>query len=227
MKSNSFLRLIIFSLCLFSALPARAEAITETEAKVWTQDKGQRLLNAFADGKFGSYWFGSGTPTYLIKMLEKFGVEPSEVGGKTAAVEYFDAPTETMFSITPLLYQSGYITIKGYDSELGLYTLDIPNKEVRVGLMRSLLPYYVSTPTEKTNTMVAYLSRDIRNGDMDTALRRLSCLPFLIVTIRGMKVTISRCSTLFSAYWVLLWMLKSVPPVVEWMWCFVRKQRSM
>ena len=131
------------------------------------------LLNAFADGKFGSYWFGSGTPTYLIKMLEKFGVEPSEVGGKTAAVEDFDAPTETMFSITPLLYQSGYITIKGYDSELGLYTLDIPNKEVRVGLMRSLLPYYVSTPTEKTNTMVAYLSRDIRNDDMDSALRRL------------------------------------------------------
>lgn len=86
------------------------------------------LLNAFADGKFGSYWFGSGTPTYLIKMLEKFGVEPSEVGGKTAAVEDFDAPTETMSSITPLLYQSGYITIKGYDSELGLYTLDIPNK---------------------------------------------------------------------------------------------------
>ena len=63
--------------------------------------------------------------------------------------------------------------------------------------------------------MVAYLSRDIRNDDMDSALRRLcrlSCLPFLIVTIRGMKVTISRCSTLFSAYWVLLWMLKSVPP---------------
>ena len=131
------------------------------------------LLMSMAKGKIDSYWFGSGTPTYLIKMLEKFGVEPSEVGGKTAAVEDFDAPTETMFSITPLLYQSGYITIKGYDSELGLYTLDIPNKEVRVGLMRSLLPYYVSTPTEKTNTMVAYLSRDIRNDDMDSALRRL------------------------------------------------------
>ena len=131
------------------------------------------LLNAFADGKFGSYWFGSGTPTYLIKMLEKFGVEPSEVGGKTAAVEDFDAPTETMSSITPLLYQSGYITIKGYDSELGLYTLDIPNKEVRIGLMKSLLPNYVASKTPETNTMVAYLSRDIRNGDMDAALRRL------------------------------------------------------
>ena len=130
-------------------------------------------LNITADGKFNSYWFGSGTPTYLIKMLDKFDVAPSEIGAKTATAEDFDAPTETMTNITPLLYQSGYITIKGYDEELNLYTLDIPNKEVRIGLMKSLLPHYVSSPTEKTNTMVAYLSRDIRNGDMDAALRRL------------------------------------------------------
>ena len=131
------------------------------------------LLNAFADGKFGSYWFGSGTPTYLIKMLEKFGVEPSEVGGKTAAVEDFDVPTETMSSITPLLYQSGYITIKDYNKILDLYTLDIPNKEVRLGLMESLLPNYVGNETPEATTMVAYLFYDIQNGDMDSALRRL------------------------------------------------------
>ena len=131
------------------------------------------LLNAFADGKFNSYWFGSGTPTYLIKMLDKFGVEPSEIGNKLAAVEEFDAPTETMSSITPLLYQSGYVTIKDYDKELELYTLDIPNKEVRVGLMRSLLPYYVTNDTREATNMVAFISRDIRKGDMDAALRRL------------------------------------------------------
>lgn len=131
------------------------------------------LLNAFMDRKFNSYWFGSGTPTYLIKMLDKFGVKPSEIGVKMAAPEDFDAPTETMASITPLLYQSGYITIKAYNERFELYTLDIPNKEVRIGLMKSLLPYYVSTPTEKTNTMVAYLSYDIETGDMDSALRRL------------------------------------------------------
>ena len=74
------------------------------------------LLNAFADGKFNSYWFGSGTPTYLIKMLDKFGVAPSEIGRKTAVAEDFDAPTERMVSITPLLYQSGYICL--------LYTSD-------------------------------------------------------------------------------------------------------
>ena len=131
------------------------------------------LLNAFADGKFNSYWFGSGTPTYLIKMLDKFGVVPSEIGKKKAAVEDFDAPTERMTSIIPLLYQSGYITIKNYDEELDLYTLNIPNKEVRIGLMKSLLPHYVGSKAPETTTMVAYLSRDIRNGDMDTALRRL------------------------------------------------------
>ena len=131
------------------------------------------LLNAFADGKFGSYWFGSGTPTYLINMLKKFGVEPSEIGNNRVSVEDFDAPTERMTSIIPLLYQSGYITIKNYDAELDLYTLNIPNKEVRIGLMKSLLPHYVGSKAPETTTMVAYLSRDIRNGDMDTALRRL------------------------------------------------------
>ncbi|WP_418210563.1 ATP-binding protein [Bacteroides zhangwenhongii] len=131
------------------------------------------LLNAFADGKFGSYWFGSGTPIYLIKMLEKFGVEPSEIGNNHAEVSAFDAPTETMTDIIPLLYQSGYITIKDYDESIDLYTLDIPNKEVRLGLMKSLLPNYVASKTRETTTMVAYLSRDIRNDDMDSALRRL------------------------------------------------------
>ncbi|WP_418213114.1 ATP-binding protein [Bacteroides difficilis] len=131
------------------------------------------LLNAFADGKFGSYWFGSGTPTYLIKMLEKFGVEPSEIGNNHAEVSAFDAPTETITDIIPLLYQSGYITIKDYDESIDLYTLDIPNKEVRLGLMKSLLPNYVASKTRETTTMVAYLSRDIRNDDMDSALRRL------------------------------------------------------
>lgn len=69
------------------------------------------LLNAFADKKLNSYWFGSGTPTYLIKMLNKYGVEPSGIGWIYAVAEKFDAPTETMTNIPTLLYQSGYITI--------------------------------------------------------------------------------------------------------------------
>lgn len=105
------------------------------------------LFNVFNDGKFNSYWFGSGTPTYLIEMLNKFGVLPSEIGGIEAVAAEFDAPTERMTSITPLLYQSGYITIKGYDSVFDIYTLDIPNKEVRIGLMRNLIPSYITNDT--------------------------------------------------------------------------------
>ena len=105
------------------------------------------LFNAFNDGKFNSYWFGSGPPTYLIEMLNKFGVLPSEIGGIEAVAAEFDAPTERMTSITPLLYQSGYITIKGYDSVFDIYTLDIPNKEVRIGLMRNLIPSYITNDT--------------------------------------------------------------------------------
>lgn len=124
------------------------------------------LLNALADGRIDSYWFGSGTPTYLIEMLRKFHVIPQEIGNRKCVAADFDAPTERMTSITPLLYQSGYVTIKDYSRFSGLYQLDIPNKEVRIGLMRSLLPNYVQRPAE-LNTLVA---EKIYNGDMDGAL---------------------------------------------------------
>ena len=100
------------------------------------------LLLAFAKNKIDSYWFASGTPSYLIEMMRKFNIMPSEIGNNRALASAFDAPTESMKSILPLLYQSGYITIKGYNSASRLYTLDIPNGEIRVGLMESLLPNY-------------------------------------------------------------------------------------
>ena len=128
------------------------------------------LLNAFADGRLDSYWFGSGTPTYLIEMLNRFGVLPSKIGGNEVVAADFDAPTERMESITPLLYQSGYVTIKGYDEMFQIYTLDIPNVEVRIGLMRSLIPYYVTRDTQSTNTTVVNLARALVRGDMDGML---------------------------------------------------------
>ena len=130
------------------------------------------LLNAFADGRLDSYWFGSGTPTYLIEMLRKFGVEPSRIGGMEAMAADFDAPTERIESITPLLYQSGYVTIKDYNKETELYTLDLPNREIRIGLLRSLLPYYVQGEG-LSNTMVAKMYGSILHDDMDGALRLL------------------------------------------------------
>lgn len=131
------------------------------------------LLNAFSDGRLNSYWFGSGTPTYLIEMLRKYNVLPSEIGGIEAMAADFDAPTEQMESIVPLLYQSGYITIKKGDPQMEIYLLDIPNKEVRVGLMRSLLPNYVNRQVRTCNVTVAKMSLAISEGRMDDALRLL------------------------------------------------------
>jgi len=131
------------------------------------------LMNAFADRKINDYWFGSGTPTYLIEMLRKYGVAPSRIGGVKALAASFDAPTERMTSITPLLYHSGYVTIKDYDELTNLYTLDIPNNEIRVGLMQSLLPNYLNENTQTGLTTVAEMYGAIRHGDMDRALRML------------------------------------------------------
>ena len=131
------------------------------------------LLNAMTKGKLDYYWFASGTPTYLINMLNKFQVMPSEIGGSEADKSEFDAPTEKMTTLMPLLYQSGYITIKGYDPETELYLLDIPNKEIRVGLYRCLLPYYIGMNTVKGTTTIAKMSAAIRRNNIDGALEML------------------------------------------------------
>ena len=130
------------------------------------------LLNCFDDKNFGAYWFSSGTPTYLINMLRKFKVLPAKIGRSLARSSAFDAPTENLKTITPLLYQSGYITIKGYDKMSQLFTLDLSNKEIKVGLFESLLPYYLEGMyAEEGDVAIAQMSVLIRQGDMDGALR--------------------------------------------------------
>lgn len=132
------------------------------------------LLNCLADGKTKAYWFGSGTPTYLINMLRKFHVLPTRITKMYAKASSFDAPTENMTTITPLLYQSGYLTIKDYDTMSEIYTLDIPNKEIKVGLFESLLPYYLEgTFAETGDVTIARMSVLIRQNDMEGALRLL------------------------------------------------------
>lgn len=132
------------------------------------------LLNCLADGKTKAYWFGSGTPTYLINMLRKFNVLPTRITKMYAKASSFDAPTENMTTITPLLYQSGYLTIKDYDTMSEIYTLDIPNKEIKVGLFESLLPYYLEgTFAETGDVTIARMSVLIRQNDMEGALRLL------------------------------------------------------
>ncbi len=132
------------------------------------------LLNCFSKRELGAYWFTSGTPTYLINMLKKFDVLPTTIAPMEALESAFDAPTENMRTITPLLYQSGYVTIKDYDKETTLYTLDIPNKEIKVGLYDNLLPYYLDGMyAQQSGVTIARMSALIRKNKMDEALQLL------------------------------------------------------
>ena len=145
------------------------------------------LLNCFSKKELGAFWFSSGTPTYLINMLRQFGVLPTEIAPTEAVSSSFNAPTENMKTITPLLYQSGYVTIKEYDQETRIYTLDIPNKEIKVGLFDNLLPNYVDgVSAERGNVAIAKMALLIGKRNMDGALHLLQdflgTVPYCSVT---------------------------------------------
>ena len=131
------------------------------------------LLNAFQDRKLSCCWFESGTPTFLIEMMRKFHVLPSMLKPTRYMASAFDAPTESMSSIIPLLYQGGYITIKDYDELSDLYVLDVPNREIRIGLMESLLPNYVQIDSYKGTTTVGEMYIALYHEDLDGMLRLL------------------------------------------------------
>ncbi len=128
------------------------------------------IMKAFAFNRIKDYWFESGTPTYLIEMLRKYDIVPSRIGNVTALASDFDAPTERMTSIIPLLYQSGYLTIKDGDAESDSYTLDIPNTEIRAGLMNSMLPNYVQEKAMEGRVVIVEMYKAIIQDDMDKAL---------------------------------------------------------
>ena len=132
------------------------------------------LLNCFADGRMDDYWFGSGTPTYLIEKMREFHVLPSQLGRVRAKAASFDAATERMTSLTPLLYQSGYLTIKDYEKKIDVYTLDYPNKEIEVGLFDSLLPGYLESGIDAGRVVVADISTYVNSGEIDEALQLLA-----------------------------------------------------
>ncbi len=132
------------------------------------------LLNSFSDKAFNAYWFSSGTPTYLLNMMRKFEVQPTDIITRVEAdASEFDTPTETMSTIMPLLYQSGYITIKDYNRRYNYYTLDVPNREVKVGLTKALIPRYVTRNTLATTNTARRIAQALDKRDLDGALRLL------------------------------------------------------
>ena len=98
------------------------------------------LLNAFDAKEYKNFWFSTGTPTFLIDILQRTDFDVQSLDGLTATDEQFDAPTDHIVDPIPVLYQSGYLTIKGYDPAFRLYRLAYPNGEVRYGFTESLLP---------------------------------------------------------------------------------------
>lgn len=97
------------------------------------------LMRSFAAGFIDNYWYASGTSTYLIHQMQHFHTDVTTLDDMFAFSSSFDRPTEKMSDALPLLYQSGYLTIKKYDPLSNGYYLGIPNKEVRAGLMEILL----------------------------------------------------------------------------------------
>ena len=131
------------------------------------------LMNAFGKEELNAYWFQSGTPTYLIEMLRKYHTLPSEIGREEVALDDFDVPLELATNYMPLLYQAGYLTIKGRNVEFDSYFLGLPNREVRLGLMKGLVPSYVVQDTRRSNTVLREMARCLSRNDMDGALRLL------------------------------------------------------
>ena len=131
------------------------------------------LILAFSKNKIGNYWFESGTTTFLIELLRKFGNDFTDIREIEASVCDFDAPTESATSIVPLLYQSGYITIKAYNREFDYYTLGIPNREVRLGLTRSLIPAYITPNTLVVNNTARRMAQMLSREDIDGSLTLL------------------------------------------------------
>ena len=151
------------------------------------------LLSSMTNKDFENYWFSTGTPTFLVNMLKHFHTDITEIDGSEAWASDFDAPTENMQSVLPLFYQSGYLTIKGYDPIIKRYTLGYPNEEVKVGLMRILIPYYVHTNTVEAGNAVAQMYLALRKDDMDGCLKAmqefLTTIPYQENTLKDAPTT--------------------------------------
>ncbi len=100
------------------------------------------LFNCLETQEFDSYWFSTGTPTFLIELLKEKNIDLLQLDDIWTTSDRFDTPTETIVDPVPVLYQSGYLTIKDYNRSAKLYKLAFPNEEVRKGFSNSLFRYY-------------------------------------------------------------------------------------
>ena len=162
------------------------------------------LMNSFSDGDLNNYWFGSATPTMLVRYLRKMDtkLDMSELDGVEVSVRGFDVPLEIARTPLPLLYQSGYLTIHSYDAFVDLYTLCIPNNDVRIGLSDSLLPLLSHYESVQTDTFIAAFKRAVRDDNMTRARELLTAyfagIPCDVLSDRGEKTYHAIFYALFS-----------------------------
>ena len=146
------------------------------------------LLKAFQQRKVTNYWFESGTPAFLIRQLQHFNTDIMSFDSLEAFASDFDQPTENMKSALPLLYQSGYLTIKGYDRESETYTLSIPNQEVRIGYIEGLLPAYTGLDSGYVKGGFALkFWRALKTHDTDQAMREMQAFLAGVPYVEGFK----------------------------------------
>jgi hypothetical protein len=132
------------------------------------------VLNALKFSDFDNYWFQTGTPTYLVNLLKESDYDlrllMDGIEVKPSAFMEYRADVKNP---VPMIYQSGYLTIKDYDPEVGLYTLGFPNDEVKYGFLEFLMPYYTTVTNDESGFHIAKFYRELKAGDTDAFMERL------------------------------------------------------
>ena len=169
------------------------------------------LLSAFLNQKISNYWFETGTPTFLIKMMRLFNFKFTEMDGIESTDYAINRPTEAMDTMVPLLYQSGYLTIKAYDRESEIYTLGIPNQEVRIGYADGLLPSYVGVEGETVQVGFALkFWRALKKGDADLAMREMQSYMAGLPYVEGFKKKLAEAATKEGFYEYTMYLIFSM-----------------
>ena len=131
------------------------------------------LLHAFKNMEFDNYWFETGTPTYLVELLQKHHYDLHRMAHEETDADVLNSIDSTSTNPIPVIYQSGYLTIKGYDEEFGTYRLGFPNSEVEEGFIKYLLPFYANTNAVESAFEIQKFVREVRAGDYESFFRRL------------------------------------------------------
>lgn len=131
-------------------------------------------LSALQKKEFGNYWFQTGTPTFLVELLQRseYDLRTLIDGVETQASAFTEYRVEKNNPI-PLIYQSGYLTIKSYDKEFKLYTLKFPNEEVRYGFLNFITPFYTSITDDERGFYIGKFVQELRSGNVEAFMTRL------------------------------------------------------